>query len=215
MKALILAVLLCSVCSVARAVDPVIGFDDLPGTGKPVPANYHGLNYNNLNYLSTLGVTNASGYLAGVVTSYEVVYNDFGNPASITAGLFDLVSADLTAAWNDNLQFVAQGYIKGTLVYSQTNLLSATAPTLVQFNFYGVDEVVFSSSGGTRYGGYVGSGTQFVLDNLSVTTYVPYSAPLVANPGFETGDFHGLGPHRNQRGDVRRDERADFVHSGS
>ncbi len=127
---------------------------------------------------------------------------------------FDLVSADLTAAWNDNLQFVAQGYIKGTLVYSQTNLLSATAPTLVQFNFYGVDEVVFSSSGGTRYGGYVGSGTQFVLDNLSVTTYVPYSAPLVANPGFETGDFTGWG-RTGTNAETFVVTNADFVHSGS
>ncbi len=48
---------------------------------------------------------------------------------------------------------VAKGYINGTLVYNQTNTLSATAPTLVTFNFFGVDEVDFTASGGTRHPG--------------------------------------------------------------
>jgi hypothetical protein len=41
--------------------------------------------------------------------------------------------------------------------------------TLVDFNYLGVDEVNFISSGGTPHGYSFGRGIQFGLDNLSIT----------------------------------------------
>ena len=69
-----------------------------------------------------------------------------GSPASITsANPFNLFSAYLTAAWNDNLQLEAKGYTNGVLIYDNTYTLSATNPTLINFNYLGVTEVDFTS----------------------------------------------------------------------
>lgn len=190
MKTLLLSVLICLGATGVLWADPVIGFDDLPVTGFIVPAGYHLLNWSNMNYVNGV-LDTPSGYAAGVVSSSNVVYNGNGDNAAISGELFDFRSAYVSAAWNDNLQFKAQGYIHGTKVYDQTNTLSATSPTLINFDFYGVDQVILASSGGTPHAGYAGSGTQFAMDNLSVQTYLPFMPSLITNGGFETGDFSG------------------------
>jgi hypothetical protein len=200
--------------------DPVIKFDDLPlpSLGEPMPPGYHELNWSNLYYLNGVSYP-LSGYNFAVVSSSNVVYGGGAlNPGVISAGMFDFLSAYVTAGWNDNLVFVAKGYIRGTLVYDQTNILSATAPTLVNFNFYGVEEVDLSSSGGTPHTGYTaGSGTYFALDNVSVVTYVPYAPPLVTNGGFETGDLSGWGHFGNTNFTfvTNISGGTSFAHSGS
>ena len=172
--------------------DPVLTFDDIPGNQVPVPSGYHGFNWINFDSIDGLNYgLNPSGYQAGVVSDNNAIYGVGGETAVMSAGMFDLISAYATAAWNDNLQMVAKGYIHGTLVYNQTNTLSATAPTLINFKFYGVDEVDFTASGGTRHSPYSGIGTELVLDNISAVTYLPYAPPLVTNGGFETGNFSG------------------------
>lgn len=147
-------------------------FDDL-GTGGTVPNGYLGVNWNNFSYFN--GITyggNPSGYQAGVISVSNVAYNPFGNPASITSpNPFDLHSAYLTAAWNDNLQLRAQGYSRGNLVYDQTYTLQATMPTLINFDFLGVTEVDFTPSGGTPHLPYgTGSATHFAMDNVLLST---------------------------------------------
>ena len=154
--------------------DPVITFDDLPTSGSPVPATYHGLNFTNFVYLDGVNYGSASGYKSGVVSPNFVIYGVGGTTATISAGNFDLLSAYVTAAWNDNLQLEAKGYIKGTQVYDLITTLSATNATLVNFNFYGVDTVAFTGSGGTHHAGYIGIGTEVVLDNLQVNIHVPF-----------------------------------------
>jgi len=61
--------------------------------------------------------------------------------------------------------------VSGSLAYDKTYSLSSTAPTLITFNFDGVDEVDFISSGGTTNPAYAGTGEQFIMDNLMVGTY--------------------------------------------
>ena len=207
-------VLLCLGMAPVLRADPVITFDDLPITFSPVPTGYHGLNWSGLTYMDGVHfVSNPSGYQAGVVSSNNVIFGDGVTAGVITAGMFDLISAYATAGWNDNLQFVAKGFIKGTLVYNQTNILSATSPTLVHFNFYGVDEVDFTASGGTVHLGYGGGGTYFALDNVNVETYVPYTPPLFANGGFETGDFSDWS-HFGNTNSTLVTTAASYVHSG-
>lgn len=177
---------LCMVCT--GVVTPVFAgttvtltFDDLPAPatyGSAVPAGYGGLQWNNFNYLDGAGFV-ASGYQNGVVSSGNVAFNGTGNPAQISSGTaFDLNSAWLTAAWNDGLQLEVQGFAGGTLAYDQTYTLNATASTLLTFSYLAVDQVNFISSGGVNHG-YDGSGTQFVMDNVTVTVPEPNSTMLL------------------------------------
>jgi hypothetical protein len=147
-------------------------FDDLTPTlsGLPVPNGYHGLIWNSFIYFNAANYSgNPSGYGAGVVSSNNAAFNRVGAPANVTNSTpFNFISAELTAAWNDNLQVEAQGYVHGVLAYDQTYTLSATMPTLIIFDYLGVTEVNFISSGGTVHPGYTGGGTHFVMDNVTV-----------------------------------------------
>ena len=99
---------------------------------------------------------------------------DGTSPSSVSsAAPFNLYSAFLTAAWNDNLQLEVQGYTGTTLVYDNTYILSAVNPTLIEFDYFDVNEVDFLPSGGTHHGGYPGIGEQFVIDNMFVQTPEP------------------------------------------
>jgi hypothetical protein len=190
------------------AANPVIlTFDDLPGPGtfgSAVPSGYGGFQWYNFNYLDGMDFT-ASGYQNGVLSANNVAFNGSGNPAELSSsGPFDLNSAWLTAAWNDGLQLEVQGFAGGTLLYDQTYTLNAAAPTLLAFNYLGVDEVSFSSSGGINHG-YDGSGTQFVMDNLTVSVPEPSTIGLVifsaagvglvgSRKGFRTRSGHLVPP---------------------
>jgi hypothetical protein len=164
----------------ALAADPfTITFDDLPaGSGSAVPAGYAGLQWNNFGCRDRRTFTSESGYLYGMVSAWNIVANLNGNPALIGAGSFDLNSAYLTGAWNDGLQVRVEGFRGGSLAYDNTYTVVSTASTLISFNYLGVDSVRFSSFGGTPHG-YRGSGTHFVMDNLTVTVPEPSAVELV------------------------------------
>jgi len=115
---------------------------------------------------------NPSGFEYGVVSGTSVAFNGGGNTATISSSKpFLLLSADLTAAWFDDLEVEVQGYVSGSLAYDDTYFLSSTSPTLITFGYAGVTEVDFISSGGTTNTAYSGSGEQFAMDNLTVVTY--------------------------------------------
>jgi len=221
MKTLPGAAWLCLLAAAACA-DPVITFDDISAPSSsvvPLPTAYHGLNWNGLGALDGVNFgVKPSGYQAGVVSSNNVVYPTQGDyngsfSGSMQGGLFDLRSAYLTAVLYDNLSLEAKGYIHGTVVYDTTNILSATAPTLIQFNFYGVDEVDFITSGGGVHPGYpFGFDPGFAMDNVNVEVYVPYTQ-LIQNGGFESGDFTDW----FQSGDTNQNSvttNAPYAHSG-
>jgi len=159
----------------------LITFDDLPTPGKSgvgtVTNGYSGLQWTNFGYLIGRG----AGWQAGTVSG-KVAFNNSGSPAVLasTNGAFDLSSAFLTAAYNDGLTVTILGFTNLTAnyssnyVYSNSFDLSSSAQTLVDFGCSNVTEVYFSASGGTpnvNYGGL--SGTQFVMDNLLITTEPP------------------------------------------
>ncbi|MEJ5151601.1 IPTL-CTERM sorting domain-containing protein [Comamonas sp. MYb396] len=112
-----------------------------------------------------------SGYRPAVTSGSNVIYNGGGNPMTLTktgGGLFTLVQAQMTGAWNDNLQVQIEGFDGSTSVGVQTITLIATAPSLITFTTASnVDRVVFTSSGGTPHEGYTGAGTHFAMDDLS------------------------------------------------
>jgi hypothetical protein len=186
-----------STLSAAQA-DPVITFDDLNAPSSstaPIGPGYHGFAWPGLNVLDGKDfIFQPSGYSAGVVSLKNVVYTVNGDiyssqSGTMSAGMFDLISAYLTAGLNDGLNVQANGYIHGTLAYSSNYVINASSPTLIKFNFFGVDEVDFVTSGGSPNPGYgPGFDEGFVMDNVATHVYVPYDLP-VKNGGFETGNF--------------------------
>ncbi len=186
-----LACLLLAVASQAQIVD----FDDLPASsdGYAIGTGYAGLNWNNFYRLTGLSYPSPSGYHAGIISPENIAFNAYGHPASILAlgdATFSVQSAFLTGAWNDDLQIQLQGFRDGSLVsgYDFSVLVSATEPTKVLIGFENIDELKFTASGGTRYQGYQGVGTQFVLDDLALG-----SGPAQAVPEPSTYGLIGAG----------------------
>jgi hypothetical protein len=73
-----------------------------------------------------------------------------------------------------------KGYRGSALVYDRNSTLSATVPSAIQFDCYGVTSVLFISSGGTLYRS--GGNELFTMDDLVI---VPHNtapvAPLLGN----------------------------------
>lgn len=157
-------------------------FDELPlsNDGIPIPNGYGGLQWSNFYELDAVTYPRASGYRPGMISQPNVAFNGFGTPASLSSTTpFNLNSGYFTGAWNDGLQLEVKGWIGLTLAYDNTYTLSATAPSLINFNYLGVSSVDFISFGGTPYPGYgTASGTQFAMDNLAVTI-VPEPSSVV------------------------------------
>ena len=187
MKALFGLVFLCvaPVSLTAVSVPVVITFDDINANSggsrdyPTPPSGYYGLQWINFEVLNTKDFA-VSGYESGVVSPDNVAFNSGGGPAAFSSSAaFDLDSAYLTAAWNDGLQVEAQGFVGSVLTYDNTYILSATAPTLINFNYRGVNEVNFIASGGTAHDGYSGAGTQFAMDNMTISAPEPGTIGLL------------------------------------
>ena len=62
----------------------VINFDSLVGSEVLITKGYSGLNWSNFYYLRGSDYTN-TGYAAGVVSSPNIAFNAFGDPASFSS----------------------------------------------------------------------------------------------------------------------------------
>ena len=175
---------LCGVMFPASAI--TITFDDLPDDKVPVPSGYAGLEWDNFYYLDGAPYASIGGYADAFISPSRIGYNGFGFPATFSSiSLFTLNSAYLTAAWNDDLEVTITGLLGGSALFSTSVVLSATSPTLVNFNFTDIDSVTFVSSGGTPHPGYSGQGTHFAIDNivLNEPTVVPPTITSVPDGG--------------------------------
>jgi hypothetical protein len=165
---------------VASTQATIITFDDLGDTptGLYIPDGYSGLNWADMWELDGETINayygiSASGYANGVVSPNNVAYNYNGyNASASSATPFNLVSGYFTGAFNNNLNLQVLGYNGATLLYNQTYIVNVTGPSYVLLNMNNITKVTFSSSGGYNAGLSYGSGTQFVLDNLTIN-FVP------------------------------------------
>ncbi|BAZ52571.1 hypothetical protein NIES4103_52350 [Nostoc sp. NIES-4103] len=172
--------------TVAQAA--ILTFDDIAPIPvlSAIPDGYGGFTWNNFYYLNgSDSIYSDTGYDNGRVSGDYVSFNGFGNQAIVSDSVFDFNSAYLTAAWNDGLSVTVEGLNNGTALYSKTVVVDTTNPTLVNFDFFGVDELRFSSSGGVQpdYLLDQGGGTQFALDNFTfdeTATTVPEPTLLSA-----------------------------------
>ncbi|MBD2524137.1 PEP-CTERM sorting domain-containing protein [Nostoc sp. FACHB-133] len=162
--------------AVAQAT--VLTFDDIASTPNfaPIPNGYGGFNWNNFYYLNGSGTRGVSltgyknGYNNGRVSGDYISFNGYGDPALLSDGIFDFNSVYLTAAWNNGLSVTVEGFKSGATLYSKTVVVDTTQPTLVNFDYFGIDELRFMSFGGVEPDYLIergGSGTQFALDNFT------------------------------------------------
>jgi len=161
----------------------VLTFDDL-GTGGAVSNGYGGLNWSNYNILHAVNYQKPSGYFNGLVSGDYVAFNNSAFTASVSSATpFDLNSAYFTAAWNTGLNVTVKGFFNSAETYSQTFTVDTDAPTLINFNFLGIDRATFSSSGGIN-AGLSGGGEHFAVDNMTVNAVPEVSMyPLLLGLG--------------------------------
>jgi hypothetical protein len=132
--------------STGQAQAVVVTFDDLPETLSPIPNGYGGLNWNNFYHLNG-SLEYPYGYFNGTVSTPNVAFNAYGNPASVSigSGQFDFNSAYLTAAWNNKVNILVKGLLGGTVKYSTTVTVDTTHPRQFNFNFLAIDNLKFKS----------------------------------------------------------------------
>lgn len=166
------AFLLCGITASAE----VLTFDDLPGTQGVIPNGYGGLNWSNFGYVDGPVVAPNSGYNNAWVSCCNTAYNEFGT-AAMTMDPFTFNSAYFTGAWNDGLNITIVGKLGGVTEDTTSFTVNTSGPTLETFNWSNIDELDFSSSGGTPNPSYApyGVGTQFAMDNMTIneTTATP------------------------------------------
>ena len=153
----------------------VLEFDDVTTVGEAeIFDGYGGFDWENMNVLDAVNYEgNPSGFGNGLVSGDYVAYNYFSNPASVvvsSAGEFDFIGSYLTAAWRNGLNIDVEGYLDDGLVYSDTVVVDYDSAAWCEFNYAGIDELVFNSWGGTQAPGVSGSGAHFVMDDF---TFVP------------------------------------------
>jgi len=165
MKKIILAVFLL-VCCARAGHATVLTFEGLPA--QQIATEYGGLVWNNMVAVNTTSLSFPSGLNKGRVSGDYVAFNYRSLEASVSMaeGAFDFYGVFLTAVWNNNLSIDVQGWRNGSRVYDTVVTVGADAPSYFDFNYQDIDAVTFKSYGGVR-ANYIGSGTQFAMDNFA------------------------------------------------
>ncbi|MHC1763607.1 MAG: hypothetical protein AB9869_04770 [Verrucomicrobiia bacterium] len=177
MKNLLLTTMVLGAMAAIQASASLVTFEDLGQDWiASIPDGYAGVNWGNLNVMDVSKTIGPSGYHNGLVSGNNVAFNGFGNSALISNNKFNLTSAYLTGAFRDDLQVQVIGSYNSAVIYDNTYTIQSTAPTLIQFNYTGVDSVQFISSGGYYAGYNSADGTHFVMDNLTIDV-VPVPEP--------------------------------------
>lgn len=163
-------IIVLAIGSVAQAT--VLTFDDIAPVSDDydIHNGYGGFNWSNFNYANgSSRKYTRTGYDNGRVSGNYIAYNASGNGAAVSDSIFDFNSAYLIAAWNDGLSVTVKGLKSGATLYSKTVVVDTTQPTLVNFDYFGVDQLQFTSFGGVEpdYLIKTGNGTQFALDNFT------------------------------------------------
>ena len=86
---------------------------------------------------------------------------------SISGSTFNLLSGTFAAGWRTGLTLNVKGFSGGNQLYDQNYSLNWYTASNLELNLFGVDNVVFSSSGGTLDAMFdPGSNHGFAADNL-------------------------------------------------
>ncbi len=164
-----LSILLVATALGKKAEAVVVTFDDIETTDEfgAIENGYGGLNWVNFGYVNHI-FHPGSGYENGLESGDYTAFNWYAQPAEIAGELFDLEGAFLTAAWNNGLNILVEGFSEGILKYSQNVVVNPSESSWFAFEYTGVDRVRFTSSGGIDANPNDNIvGRNFVMDNLT------------------------------------------------
>jgi len=176
-KHILTAILL--LCSAVAGNATVLDFEGFTNVTRL--SVYGGLNWDNVYVLNTTSNNFINGYRNGLVSGSNVAFNGFGMSASVSNGIFDFNGAYFTGVFNNDLTIKVQGWNDNQLLYDTSVVVDTIQPTYFNFDFRGIDAIFFTSHGGTS-AGYIGSGTQFAMDNFTFNEPIQAPAP-VPEPG--------------------------------
>lgn len=161
----------------------VLTFDDVTiDDSGAIPDGYGGLNWNDM------GVYNAqqfeqldlnTGWINGTVSGNYAAHTGYEAIVSSSSSRFDFNSVSLTGLYNNALNILVEGFLGGALKYSQTVVVNTDAATFFNFDFLGIDQLKFASSGGTSSG--FADLPYFAMDNFTITETAPTSVPEPAS----------------------------------
>lgn len=160
----------------------VLNFDDVTtGDFAILPAGYGGFTWDAVGAVHE-SVYPDSGYNAGVVSGEYVGFNVLGETATVTGPVFDFNGVYLTAAWREGLNIRVSGYFEGALLYETTVVVDLYEPTWFDFNYAGVDELVFESFGGTDVLPSPYIGPHFAMDDFTFNEIIePPTGPITVD----------------------------------
>jgi len=158
----------------------ILTFDDIGEVDEStlIPDGYGGFDWDYFYYMNATELLPNSGYNNGLVSGDYVAHNSgYFNVVGIRENLFTFNGAWLTAAWRDGLNVQVDGYLNDFLIYSTTVVVDTTGPTWFDFDYPDIDELKFSSFGGTPNPAYhPQTGYHFAMDNF---TYIPEPTTLL------------------------------------
>ncbi len=144
-------------------------------------SSYGGFSWSNdFVYVNGRNSSNSgTGYDYGTVSGDYTAVNANESVVNVTDGGFDFTGAYFTSAWRTGLTVTAKGFSGGAEIYSAYVVVDYNSPTWLQTDFLNVDQVVFSSYGGTEAVDG-GSGAHFAMDNFTVNeSSVPEPATMI------------------------------------
>jgi hypothetical protein len=137
----------------------VILFDDLSDQNVPIPNGYAGLDWSDFSSISA-SYDPYGAFPVAAVSQPNIAYGydasqkqiiTSTSPFAFNSGYFTSISADG--------DLIATGYVGSTPTYSKTFAINDAGPTLVNFDWSGIDELTFDDSDSFNWG----------VDNLDVT----------------------------------------------
>ena len=173
-------ILMTFLCFTLTAGADVLTFDDLTFAPyiEPVTEGYGGFVWEGMGALFA-GVYMNSGYDYGKVSGEFVAFNVLGETAVVSGPEFDFNGAYLTAAWREGLHITVTGYFEGEQLYQKTVVVDMYDASWCEFNYAGVDTLVFESYGGVDMMPAPYSGAHFVMDDFTFNEeIIPSTVPV-------------------------------------
>ena len=153
----------------------IILFDDLSDQNVPIPNGYAGLDWSNFSSISA-SYDPYGAFPVAAVSQPNIAYGYNASQEQVitSSSPFAFNSGYFTSIFTDG-DLIATGYVGSTPTYSKTFAINDVGPTLVNFDWSGIDELTFDDSDSFNWG----------VDNLDVTeSVVPEpGTSLVFMPG--------------------------------
>ena len=161
----------------ASTASAQLSFDDASTNPFEWVSSYGGMSWNNAFVIDGAyyfgSAAAAGGFNTAMGSPRFVMGNGGGNALTISsASKFNLGGGKFAAAWKSGLTLNAAGYLNGVQTYNKSFNLDWDGAQFLALNMNGIDQVVFTSTGGTDAPGFAGRNSSFAMDDLDFSTSV-------------------------------------------